>query len=535
MEISPARNLCKDLIHSAIWRCRISENLCRLSVTVSCLHSLDCPITQIKVADTGVGISFRELQSMEYTRNHTLAHKWDGVIDFTTTSMCDKEIFHYRLNINETIKSRRLKRLPCTSKNLGAFSGSEVSFSTQESFEELIPWITQFCQKILILKLPKVVVELQVERAESLGLRCKHLVGPNEDILLEDSQPRHVQLSTCVIDHILTHGNVHERTCQTCFSKNESPKNGYGVSCSKENIEIGSQTVEAVIVVTEVAESSNAFCMKMCGKTTKVLYFQDFTPWSFPPSSLNALTSIDWKSYGLTLKTSMIDGEGCAILDWETLPSVSHVDIVLHKFSSKYPLNLIKKAMKNALDDLKSKYARDFLSARAVQIQRYVPDLSRAIVGLIQSSNDSEFHVECASLLGLQAEDMESKETVESCITGKITKIIEENDSGLRKSRGRGPFLFEDFNNTLEEDDRDEEGARNQNAFFNKVTTHHSPFRAHSTIRVEMVKARFWPFLARIRNTAQWMSAIRPTPYKNHGTYDGKAKFIYYLGSGVRT
>ncbi|URD81504.1 hypothetical protein MUK42_04745 [Musa troglodytarum] len=105
--------------------------------------------------------------------------------------------------------------------------------------------------------------------------------------------------------------------------------------------------------------------------------------------------------------------------------------------------NLIKKAVKIALDDLKAKYAGTLLSCRSVKIRNHVPDLSRTIASLILSSNDPEFHGECASLLGLQSNDACTEETVDSCIREKIIRIIAMNDGKTKVERGSAPCLFE--------------------------------------------------------------------------------------------
>ncbi|KAK1281246.1 hypothetical protein QJS04_geneDACA002816 [Acorus gramineus] len=81
----------------------------------------------------------------------------------------------------------------------------------------------------------------------------------------------------------------------------------------------------------------------------------------------------------------------------------------------------------------------------ATEIRGCAPDLSRAIAGLILSSNDSHFQKECASTLGLCPLEVLKEGKVESCIREKIIGIIEMND---RKSKSKGggdcaPCLFE--------------------------------------------------------------------------------------------
>ncbi|URD81498.1 hypothetical protein MUK42_04745 [Musa troglodytarum] len=121
--------------------------------------------------------------------------------------------------------------------------------------------------------------------------------------------------------------------------------------------------------------------------------------------------------------------------------TVLSVEIELCYFTADR--NLIKKAVKIALDDLKAKYAGTLLSCRSVKIRNHVPDLSRTIASLILSSNDPEFHGECASLLGLQSNDACTEETVDSCIREKIIRIIAMNDGKTKVERGSAPCLFE--------------------------------------------------------------------------------------------
>lgn len=101
-----------------------------------------------------------------------------------------------------------------------------------------------------------------------------------------------------------------------------------------------------------------------------------------------------------------------------------------------------------------------------LQIRNHIPDLSRTIAGLILSSNDPEFHSECASLLGLQSNDACTEETVDSCIREKIIRIIEMNDGKKKKKieRGSAPCLFECEGHLKEhcpegKDDDSEEGT----------------------------------------------------------------------------
>ncbi|KAK9107937.1 hypothetical protein Syun_023948 [Stephania yunnanensis] len=56
---------------------------------------------------------------------------------------------------------------------------------------------------------------------------------------------------------------------------------------------------------------------------TTVFYFQNFLLCPISSSLLSSLASIDWKSFGLNVKSSAIDEDGDAVLEWENLPPLS--------------------------------------------------------------------------------------------------------------------------------------------------------------------------------------------------------------------
>jgi len=68
----------------------------------------------------------------------------------------------------------------------------------------------------------------------------------------------------------------------------------------------------------------------------QVLYFKDFSPCAMSQSSMKALKSIDWKRYGLHLG-GIVELDGIALLEWENLPTDTHIDIVLHSYLKQYP------------------------------------------------------------------------------------------------------------------------------------------------------------------------------------------------------
>ncbi|PIA61929.1 hypothetical protein AQUCO_00200134v1 [Aquilegia coerulea] len=383
--------------------------------------------------------------------------------------ICENEVYEYRLNFKEKVPARRLKKLPPTSKNGAKFSGTEASLSTYESIDVLCAGIIHFLQKMHMLKIPKMAVELMVERSSNTGSKCENLFQANEGIHLLFSISNIQRLVSGLEDHVLKHGNALDRECQSCFSSREHLKLGVGTSPNSEGPRNNGQIIEAVIVITELPEPPCPSCLRVFCCSTEVFYFQDFLPSTIPQSLANAVTSMDWKSYGLSLKSNVVGEDGQLVLEWENLPPYSHIDIAIHCYHNQYPTqmrqkihfdrNLLKKAVKLAMDDLKEKYAGILLSAHAIKIQNYAPDLARTIAGLILSSNDTKFQGECISLLGLPPQDMD-KEKVEDCIKGKITAVIRTNDRKPQRKREAAPFLFEDESNEaeyLDEDEDDEE------------------------------------------------------------------------------
>lgn len=73
------------------------------------------------------------------------------------------------------------------------------------------------------------------------------------------------------------------------------------------------------------------------------------------------------------------------------------------------------------------------------------------------SSNDLDFHDECASLLGLHSVEAGNEEVVESCIREKIIGVIEMNDRKVKGEKVSAPCLFELENFGEEEDYSDED------------------------------------------------------------------------------
>ncbi|KAK9127036.1 hypothetical protein Syun_015833 [Stephania yunnanensis] len=71
-----------------------------------------------------------------------------------------------------------------------------------------------------------------------------------------------------------------------------------------------------------ISSSHAIACVLTCGQ---VFYFQNFLLCPISSSLLSSLASIDWKSFGLNVKSSAIDEDGDAVLEWENLPPLVHI------------------------------------------------------------------------------------------------------------------------------------------------------------------------------------------------------------------
>ncbi|KAK8292118.1 hypothetical protein V6Z12_D06G101600, partial [Gossypium hirsutum] len=401
MDISSVQKLCIHLISSAVQRCRLSEGLCRLSVVLKSSP----PIIRVSISDTGTGSCLEEFQDLKCNREGIGTEKWDGLLSIKTTSISDNKIYHYHLNLRGSVSARRLTRLPSIPKNDAKFSGTEVCLSIFETIDALLKDIKHYFQKMLILKIPSVAAELVIERGDASGLRCENVFLPNECSPLNFSSSNVERLKSGLEEYVLKHRNSLNNKCDSCFCSREKLKISSGVASSMESHRSPGLIVEAVIAISELSES---LCFRSSGNKTEVLHFKDFSPGSVSIASLNALTSIDWRSYGLTL-VSAVDQVDHALIEWESLPPYLHIDMVIHCYHKQYPgkykyqpdRHLIKKGVKLALDDLKEKHTGLLLSAHAVKICSYAPDLASSIAGIILSSNDLKFRSKCSTLLEL--------------------------------------------------------------------------------------------------------------------------------------
>ncbi|KAF8079487.1 hypothetical protein N665_1024s0014 [Sinapis alba] len=451
MEIShPVPKLLLQLISSAFQRCRLAEDLCRLSLL---LHHQstdnDPPITSISIADTGIGCNLVEFEDLRCPRDFNGAKIWDGLLSVKTTCFSDEEVLCYHMNLDEYISNRRMKRQPSQPKNGAKFSGTEVSLSVFGSMDALVAPIVSFFQKMLVLHLPNVTMDLVTKQGASPpSTQTQYVFVMNAD----DQTPCFTasnleRLKSGLEDYVLKHGNCLDMMCEHCFSDRDHLKVGSGTACPEENRKRPGGTLEVVIVISDLLETTRD-CSRSSEGKTEVLYFENFSPSPIPQVALSALKKIDWKSYGLIL-ASVNDQEGHVFLEWENFPSYVQIQIALHWYHNKYPIkqktepgiNLVKKGIKSALDDLKIKHEGFLLSSHARKICSYVPDLARSLAGLIFSSTDMDFQGDCLTVLGFQPQEAE-REAVEDYIQRKIVTVIGMNESKPQKDQEAAPFLF---------------------------------------------------------------------------------------------
>ncbi|KAK4780795.1 hypothetical protein SAY87_016901 [Trapa incisa] len=413
--------LCQRLISSAFQRCRVSEELCRLSVVLNGSRFCSPAVTRI-------------------------------------SSSCDEDISNHNLNLKQGNSVNWMKKLPSIPKNGLRFSGTEVCLNVLEKTEFLRDKICSFIQKMLILNIPNVGFELLVHHEDTTGLRLENVFRPNECSPSSFPTSSLEHLESGFVDYVLRHRHNVTRDSGSHTSTMEHLKTGIGI----ENSRSSGLVMEAVITFSDFLDHVNP-CMMECGPRTEVLYFRDFSPSKISKSSLHGLMSIDWKSYGLKLG-KIVGQEDCLWLEWEKLPSSACIDLVFHCYEKRpmrqksYSIRtILKKAAKLALDDLKEKHTGFLLSDRTVKIRSYAPDLAKTLAGLILSSNDMEFQEECLSLLGLRSQEVGDGK-VEECIKDKIISVIELNDRKPQGCKDAAPFLFK-YGDSLEldlEEDHDE-------------------------------------------------------------------------------
>ncbi|KAM6562219.1 hypothetical protein CsatB_022217 [Cannabis sativa] len=347
------------------------------------------PLSLHVFSDTGIGSCLDEFFDLKLCSEDFGSEYWDGVLSVTTTSISDDEIHNYLLSTRECVSEK---------------SGTEVCLLVSKNLDVLVGEIKCFLQKILVLKIPSVAIELVVEREDTPRSKDEYLFLANEWNPLPFSASNLERLKSGLEEYVLKHGNILNTQCHSCFP-NSTLKVGTGMVSQTKSRRNTGLVMEAVIVISEMSDQTST-CFRACSAKTEVLYFKDFSSCTITQSSLKALRSIDWRSYGLELGN-------------------------------------VENRVKLALGDLREKHTGVLLSAHALKIRSYAPDLAKTMAGLILSSEDIDFQTECFSLLGLQSQDVGS-ETVEACINEKIISVIEMNDKKPQRSKDVAPFLFED-------------------------------------------------------------------------------------------
>ncbi|KAL3501179.1 hypothetical protein ACH5RR_035628 [Cinchona calisaya] len=208
-------------------------------------------------------------------------------------------------------------------------SGTEATLSTTESLNDLLKDISSFLSK-------RVAVELLVDSLSMPGSQSESCVLAVECSPLPSAATNIERLQLGLEEYVLKHGNILGKICQSCFSTSEHLKVGTGMAGRLGTVQSKRRMMEAVVIVSETSELAPS-CCRPHSTRTEALFFKDFTPYSITQSSLEALTSIKWKDYGLTLK-SIADEDDITFLEWENLPPNVHIDIVLHCYYEEYPL-----------------------------------------------------------------------------------------------------------------------------------------------------------------------------------------------------
>ncbi|KAK4842704.1 hypothetical protein QYF36_026396 [Acer negundo] len=298
MDVSSVQKLCIHLISAAFQRCRVSDDLCRLSIVLRCCSSApDPPIVRISISDTGIGSSLEEFQDLNFGREIIDAEKW---------GISDDEIYHYHLNLRESISARRLTRLPSNPKS--------VCLSTSESIDVFLTEFNSYFRKMLILKIPNVAIESVVEREDVPGSRSKDVFLANECNPLPFSSSNVERLKSGLEDYVLKHRNTLQGMCDSCFPSWEHLKVGNGVACCTETQRNSGMLMEVIIIISELSE--NISCIRECGAKTEIC--------SYAPDLARSITGLilssnDSEFQGecltlLGLQSQHIDGEtveGC--------------------------------------------------------------------------------------------------------------------------------------------------------------------------------------------------------------------------------
>lgn len=196
----------------------------------------------------------------------------------------------------------------------------------------IIDWFSLFCFQ-------NIALELVAEFGDQHGVQHENVLLASELTSLPSAEsPNIEQLALGLEDYVQKHGNALIRKCLSCYPNSNNLKVGNGLASSQKHMH-DELIVEAVVIISESLDPSSPSCLKAFVQRTEVLYFRDFAPCSVHHSALKALSSIKWSSYGLSLR-SIADDEGSVLLEWESLPQNTRIDIALHCYNKKYPSEL---------------------------------------------------------------------------------------------------------------------------------------------------------------------------------------------------
>uniref|UniRef100_A0A0E0Q2G6 Type 2 DNA topoisomerase 6 subunit B-like n=1 Tax=Oryza rufipogon TaxID=4529 RepID=A0A0E0Q2G6_ORYRU len=394
---SPYRKLLHSLIYWAVQRCRMSESPCRLTVSVK-RSPEPAGSSPLRISVSDTGVGSKLEEFLEL----------DALARETPVEKWDGTLLITTTGIDDKAIYR-------------------YQFNLQEDTSSS----TRFTKLIFVLRASNLACELFVAQTDS--------AGSGDVCLSQDSDDVHISITTSSIDRLvsglkdyaLSHANTSDR-CEACYMNRDRLKIGTGTAKYVDKRKAKGQLVEVVIMLAPT--SSDLSCWMTNCSSTQVLHFVEFIPCPISQSSLSALMSIDWQSYAT------------AVDEWK---------------SSQPERHLLRKALKSALFGLKADHAEDFLSCHGQKVREYVPDLAESIAGLILSSNDQEFQDECIALLGLGSDQDLTEGAVRSCISEKMNRIVEMNDT-KENVEHNAPYLFEcerfdeDYS-LLDEDDPDED------------------------------------------------------------------------------
>ncbi|KAL4285251.1 hypothetical protein GQ457_16G013140 [Hibiscus cannabinus] len=175
----------------------------------------------------------------------------------------------------------------------------------------------------------------------------------NESNPLKFSSSNVERLKSDLKEYVLKHGHSLNNKCNSCFCSScryyrKQLKINSGAACSMESQKGPVLIVEAVITIRELAESP-------CFGSHPLV------------ASLDALTTVDWRSYGLTFG-SIVDQLILISRYIYSLTCVIKFIIYPGKYRHQPDRHPIKKAMKLALDYFKGIYTGFLLTAHNVKV-----------------------------------------------------------------------------------------------------------------------------------------------------------------------